>query len=262
MMRKIISITQTSLDGVMQAPGGPEEDPRGGFTLGGWAMPFGDEAWFKVMNRLLSADFDMLLGRRTYEIFAGYWPHAGDNPIANAFNKATKYVATRSLKQLGWKKSVGIGGDAVEGVRRLKASKGPELHIWGSGELLQTLIGAGLVDEFHVWTVPVVLGKGKRLFEPGAPAHTLSLVETQASSTGVLLNVYRPAGPLAEAQPPEEPPSKEELLRRKKLADEEAGAGKKRKAKSSSKGAVKKPVKQLVKKPVKKPVKRPIKKAR
>ena len=163
-MRKIIAITQLSLDGVMQAPGGPEEDPRGGFTHGGRAMPFGDDAWFKVMDRLLSGKFAMLLGRRTYQIFAGYWPHAGDNLIANAFNQATKYVVTHSLKQLDWKKSVGIGGDAVAGIRRLKASKGPALHVWGSSELLQTLIAARLVDEFHNWMVPVVLGNGKRLF--------------------------------------------------------------------------------------------------
>lgn len=241
MMRKIIAITQISLDGVMQAPGGPEEDPRGGFSYGGWAMPYGDGTWHKVMSRLLSAKFDLLLGRRTYEIFAGYWPHAGGNPIAKAFNKAVKYVATRSLKRLDWKKSAGIGGNTVEGISRLKASKGPELHIWGSGELLQTLIATGLVDEFHVWTIPVVLGKGKRLFEPGVPAQKLSLVETEISSTGVLLNIYRSAGPLPEpdfrALPGTEEPSKAELARRKKLAGEEARAGRKPKSKRPVKRA-------------------------
>src|SRR5262245_26087286 len=122
MMRKIIAITQVTLDGVMQAPGGPEEDPRNGFTHGGWAMPFVDDAGRQAIDETIAGEFDMLLGRRTYEIFAAYWPNQGDNPIAKAFNKATKYVVTRSLDQLGWKDSRPIGGDVVDGVRRLKAS--------------------------------------------------------------------------------------------------------------------------------------------
>jgi dihydrofolate reductase len=129
-MRKIIAITQVTLDGVMQAPGGPEEDPRNGFIHGGWAMPFLDDDLNQAIGETIAGDFDMLLGRRTYEIFAPYWPNQGDNPIAKSFNKATKYVVTRSLHRFDWEKSQRIDGDVVEEVRQLKASDGPALHIW------------------------------------------------------------------------------------------------------------------------------------
>ncbi len=195
-MRKLIAITQVTVDGVMQAPGGAEEDPRNGFTHGGWAMLYFDEAARQVIGETIAGEFDMLLGRRTYEIFANYWPNEGDHPIAKAFNKATKYVATRSLDHLDWENSQRIEGDVVEGVRRLRASDGPVLHIWGSGELLQTLIAADLVDEYRLWVFPVVLGKGKRLFESGVPPRGLALIATQSTPRGVLLNTYRPAGPL------------------------------------------------------------------
>jgi dihydrofolate reductase len=195
-MRKIIAITQVTLDGVMQAPGGPEEDPSNGFTHGGWAMPFVDDAAGQVIGETIAGEFDMLLGRRTYEIFAGYWPNQGDHPIARAFNNATKYVVTRSLDRFDWEKSQRIDGDVVEEVRRLKASDGPALHIWGSSELLQTLIAAELVDEYRIWIFPVVLGEGKRLFENGVPPRGLTLVETRSTPGGVLVNTYHPAGPL------------------------------------------------------------------
>ena len=195
-MRRIIAITQVTVDGVMQAPGGPEEDPSNGFTHGGWAMPFVDDAAGQVIGEIIAGEFDMLLGRQTYDIFAAYWPNQGDHPIAKAFNKATKYVVTHRPGQLGWKNSQPIGGDVVDEVRRLKASDGPALHIWGSSELLQTLIAAELVDEHRLWVFPVVLGKGKRLFENGVPPRGLSLVATQSSPSGVLVNTYRPAGPV------------------------------------------------------------------
>ncbi len=219
-MRKLIAITQVTLDGVMQAPGGPEEDPSNGFTHGGWAMPFLDDAGGRAIGEVMGGEFDMLLGRRTYEIFAPYWPNHGDNPIGRAFNKATKYVVTRSLGRLDWENSQPIGGDVVGEVRRLKASAGPDLHIWGSSELLQTLIAAGLVDEYRLWVFPVVLGEGKRLFEPGVPPGALTLVETRSTSTGVLLNTYHPAGPVPRGPAQPEPPSQAELARRKKLAAE------------------------------------------
>jgi dihydrofolate reductase len=196
MMRKISAITQVTLDGVMQSPGSPEEDPRNGFAYGGWAMRFLDDALNQAIGETIAGTFDMLLGRRTYEIFAAYWPNQGDNPIAKAFNKATKHVVTRSLDQLDWQKSQHIGGDVVDEVRRLKASDGPALHIWGSSELLQTLIAAEVVDEYRIWVFPLVLGEGKRLFENGVPPRGLSLVATQSTPMGVLLNTYRPAGPL------------------------------------------------------------------
>jgi dihydrofolate reductase len=195
-MRTIIAITQVTVDGVMQAPGGPEEDPSNAFTHGGWAMPFLDDALKQVIGETIAGEFDMILGRRTYAIFAAYWPHQGDNPIAKAFNKATKYVVTRSLDQLGWTNSQRIGGDVVDELRRLKASDGPALHIWGSSELLQTLIAAELVDEYRLWVFPVVLGEGKRLFEDGIPPRGLSLVATQSTPRGILLNTYQPAGPV------------------------------------------------------------------
>ncbi|HET6796863.1 MAG TPA: dihydrofolate reductase family protein [Gemmatimonadales bacterium] len=196
-MRKIISITQVTLDGVMQAPGGPEEDPSNGFTHGGWAMPFVDEAAREVIDETIAGKFDMLLGRRTYQIFAAYWPHHDDNPIGRAFNQATKYVVTRSLDRLDWMKSRRISGDVVPELRQLKASEGAALHVWGSSELLQTLIAADLVDEYRLWVFPVVLGQGKRLFGNGLPPRGLTLVETRSTPSGVLATRYAPAGPLA-----------------------------------------------------------------
>ncbi len=221
--RQLIAFSQVTLDGVMQAPGGLEEDPRNGFTHGGWAMPFLDEVGGRAIGETIAGEFDMLLGRRTYEIFAAYWPYQGDNPIARAFNKATKYVATRSLGQLDWENSQRIGDDVVGEVRRLKAADGPPFHVWGSGELLQTLIAAGLVDEYRIWVFPVVLGEGKRLFENGLPPGALTLVETRSTTTGVLLNTYRPAGPLPRRSAQTDTPSAAELVRRKKLAAEGSG---------------------------------------
>jgi dihydrofolate reductase len=197
-MRQIIAITQITVDGVMQAPGGPEEDTAGGFTHGGWAMRFGDKILLNVLHETVAGEYDMLLGRRTYDNFASFWPKQS-GPIAKGFNKATKYVVTRRLDQLDWKTSRRIGADVVDEIRRLKASDGPELHVWGSSALLQTLIAADLVDEYRLWIAPVVVGEGKRLFEKGVPPRSLSLVATQSTTTGVLLNTYRPAGPLPKA---------------------------------------------------------------
>lgn len=198
-MRKLIAITQVTVDGVMQAPGGPEEDRTNGFTRGGWAMPFVDDAVNQAIGETIAGEFDLLLGRRTYDIFAGYWPKQGDHPIATAFNKATKYVVTRSPDQLNWRKSVGLRADLVDEIRRLKASEGPPLHTWGSSQLLQALIAAKLVDEYRMWVFPVVLGEGKRLFEDGVPPLGLSLFATRSTPRGVLLNTYRSADPSREA---------------------------------------------------------------
>jgi dihydrofolate reductase len=198
-MRPIIAITQVTLDGVMQAPGGPAEDPRNGFTHGGWAMPFVDDAAHQVIDEMIAGEFAMLLGRRTYEIFAAYWPNQGDNPIAQAFTKATKYVVTRSLVRFDWENAQPIGGAVVAEVRRLKASDGPAVQIWGSSDVLQTLIAADLIDAYHLWVFPVVLGAGKRLFEPGVPPRGLALVETRSTPKGVLITTYRAAGPVVPA---------------------------------------------------------------
>jgi dihydrofolate reductase len=191
-MRPIIAITQVTLDGIMQAPGGAEEDPSNGFTHGGWAMSFGDEVLRQAITETIAGDFAMLLGRRTYEIFASYWPQNADNPIGKAFNRATKYVATHTLTRLDWEHSHAIGGDVVAEVRQLKASAGPAFHLWGSSALLQTLIAADLIDEHRLWVAPVVLGQGKRLLEPGVPPRRFTLVDSRSTSTGVLILTYRP----------------------------------------------------------------------
>jgi dihydrofolate reductase len=193
-MRKLIAINQVTLDGVMQGPGGPEEDPHNGFNHGGWITGLGDDALFQALGKTIAGDFDMLLGRRTYDVFAGYWPEQS-NGIATAFNKATKHVVTGTLTKLDWKNSLKIGGDVVEDVRRLKASAGPDLHIWGSHQLLQSLITAELIDEYIVMVYPVVIGRGKRLFENGVPSSRLALVESICTPMGVLYNTYRSVGP-------------------------------------------------------------------
>jgi dihydrofolate reductase len=194
-MGKIIAITQLSIDGVMQAPGGPDEDPSSDFKHGGWFMHYGDALLHQVLGEIISGDFEMILGRRTYDIFASYWPQHDDDPIGKAFNKARKYIATRTLDELDWHNAQ-IVRDVVEEIGRLRASEGPDIHIWGSSNLLQTLISAGLVDEHRLWIAPVVLGGGKRLFENGVPAGALSLVDTKVTSTGMMINTYRPAGAL------------------------------------------------------------------
>jgi dihydrofolate reductase len=192
-MRKIIAITQLTVDGVMQAPGSSEEDRRRGFTHGGWAMPLVDDS-LNIVETV--AEYDLLLGRTTYDIFAGYWPYQ-DNEIGKAFGRATKYVVTHRSDQLGWETSVQVSGK--DEIRRLKASEGPELHVWGSGQLLQALIAADLVDEYRIAVFPVVVGGGARLFENGVPPRGLTLVETRRTPTGVLVNTYRPAGQLKTA---------------------------------------------------------------
>jgi dihydrofolate reductase len=192
-MRKLITLTHVTLDGIMQAPGGPEEDPRNGFTHGGWAMSSSDDAVRQDVLQIVSGEFALLLGGWTYRLFASYWPHQGDHPIANAFNRAAKYVVTRRHDPLPWAPSHRIGGDAVDGIRRLKATDGPDLHVWGSSELLQTLTAADLVDEYRLWVFPLVLGTGKRLFENGTPPRRLALVESRGTASGVLINRYQPA---------------------------------------------------------------------
>jgi dihydrofolate reductase len=191
-MRKLIVSTFLTLDGVMQAPGGPGEDDSGGFTHGGWSVNHWDERMGEVMNEALSAPFDLLLGRRTYDIFAAYWPHAPEED-AKPFNDATKYVASRSPRTLEWANSVQID-DAAEGVAALKREAGPDLQVHGSGNLIQTLLLEGLVDEFRLWVFPIVLGSGKRLFADGTMPAALKLVDSEVSTTGVVIGTYEPAG--------------------------------------------------------------------
>ena len=189
-MRKLIVNTFVSLDGVMQAPGGPEEDPSEGFEHGGWSFGYWDEQMGESMGELMGKPFDLILGRKTYEIFAAHWPHSQEDGAAE-LNGATKHVASTTLTRLDWQNSHLIEGDVVAGVRALKEQDGPELQVHGSATLLQTLIGAGLVDEFRVWIFPVLLGGGKRLFGDGTVPEGLELVSSQTASTGVIMTTYR-----------------------------------------------------------------------
>jgi dihydrofolate reductase len=190
-MRELIVNTFVTLDGVMQAPGGPEEDPGGGFEHGGWSFGYWDEQMQNVMGDLMGKPFDLVLGRKTYEIFAGYWPHHPDEPGAEPLNKATKNVASTTLRELDWENSQLIEGDVPEGVRALKEQDGPELQVHGSANLIQTLLEHGLVDEFRVMIFPLVLGTGKRLFDGGTVPAGLDLTRSETSSTGVITATYR-----------------------------------------------------------------------
>jgi dihydrofolate reductase len=220
-MRKLIATTMVSLDGVMQAPGGPEEDPTGGFAFGGWSFPFWDDVPDRDMHGLDGKDRELVLGRRTYEIFEAYWPYqAADNPIAQTLNAARKHVASRTLKKVQWNNSTLLRGDVIGAVAALKSEAGQDLQIIGSGKLIQTLQAASLIDEYNVWTFPVVLGRGKRLFEAGAKPGALRLAASQASATGVVMSTYVPAGGIPSGSFVQTEPSEKEVVRRAKLARE------------------------------------------
>jgi dihydrofolate reductase len=193
-MRKIIVSTFLSLDGVMQAPGGPGEDDAGGFAHGGWSVNYWDDRMGQIMDEYMGTPFDLLLGRRTYEIFAAYWPHASEEQGAAPLNNATKYVVSTTLASADWGPSVLIGTDVVEHITRLKQQDGPELQVHGSSQLIQTLIAHNLVDEYRLMIFPVLLGSGKRLFGGGVIPAGLRLVDTKTSTTGVIIATYEPAG--------------------------------------------------------------------
>jgi dihydrofolate reductase len=193
-MRKLIVSTFLTLDGVMQAPGGPEEDDSGGFAYGGWSVNYWDDQMGQIMGDAMSVPFDLVLGRRTYDIFAAYWPNAPEQAGAKPLNDATKYVASRNRPTLDWERSVLIEGDAAEGIAKLKQEDGPELQVHGSGNLIQTLMRRNLVDEYRLWVFPLVIGSGKRLFADGTIPAGLKLVDSKVSSTGVMIGTYVPAG--------------------------------------------------------------------
>ena len=198
-MRKLVVGAFVSLDGVMQAPGGPDEDRDGGFEHGGWLVPYFDEKLGEAMADWVDAAGGFLLGRRTYEIFAASWPNATDpgDRIAAALNQRPKYVASRTLDRADWHNSTVLRGDVVEDVRRLKAQDGAEVQVHGSATLLQTLLEHDLVDTLRIWQFPIVIGTGKRLFGSGAIPRAFELVETQATETGAVLHVYERAGDLS-----------------------------------------------------------------
>jgi dihydrofolate reductase len=193
-MRKIRIIEQISLDGVIQAPGGRDED--GDYAYGGWAMLFFDTAILEAIIAAQSRAFDLLLGRRTYDIWASYWPKAENGPIADGLNAATKYVATHRPDSLEWGPVEDLGADIMEGVRGVKSKDGPDLIVWGSSTLTSVLLEQGLVDEVLLLVCPVLLGRGKRFFSDSADPRELALVSTKAASTGVLMNTYRHVGSL------------------------------------------------------------------
>jgi dihydrofolate reductase len=195
-MRRLVVSTFLTLDGVMQAPGGPEEDESLGFRHGGWSVNYWDDRMGEVMGAAMSVPFDLVLGRRTYDIFASYWPDAPDEAGGKPLNDATKYVASRGRPTLSWERSVLIEGDAAQGVAALKEGDGPELQVHGSGDLIQTLMRHHLVDEYRLWVFPVVVGSGKRLFADGAVPAGLRLIDSVVSTTGVVIGTYEPAGEL------------------------------------------------------------------
>ncbi len=192
-MRKIVVFTMVSLDGVMQAPGGPEEDPSENFKYGGWTVPYADESFGPIFKKELSVPFDLLLGRKTYEIFAAYWPKQ-KGMVADPFNKAKKYVVSGKGVDLTWKESVLIDDDAAAKLKALKKEDGPAFHVWGSSVLIQTLLKNDLVDELRLRIYPVTLGSGKRLFAEGTIPAAFKLMDTQALPSGIILANYKRAG--------------------------------------------------------------------
>ena len=193
-MRRLITNTFLTLDGVMQAPGGPDEDVDGGFGLGGWSVNFWDDHMGHTMGETMGVPFDLVLGRRTYDIFAAHWPRATEEDGAKPLNEATKYVASRQRPALEWQNSVLLDDDVPAAVAELKKTDGPELQVHGSADLLQTLMRHDLIDEYRLWIFPVLVGTGKRLFADGVVPASLELVKSSVSSTGVVIGTYRPAG--------------------------------------------------------------------
>jgi len=191
-MRKVIVLEHISLDGVIQAPGGPDEDSSGGFAYGGWSAPYSDPILEKLLRKQMNMPFDLLLGRKTFDIWASYWPqHADAWPAAST---ATKYVASNTMTSSEWKPSVFLNGDVAEHVAKVKQQQGPDLHVWGSGNLIQTLLKHDLVDVFWLMIYPITLGAGKRLFADGTIPAAFKVTESKVGSSGVILVNYERAG--------------------------------------------------------------------
>jgi dihydrofolate reductase len=195
-MRKIIVLSFITIDGVMQAPGGPTEDTSGGFKYGGWTVPYFDEFSGKVMSEQMGHPFDLLLGRKTFDIFASYWPDHNDpkDPVGSGINKATKFVASHSLFKSDWAGTVILHDDVAEAIKKLKQQDGPELQVHGSGNLIQTLLKQDLIDEFWLKIFPITLGSGKRLFADGTISAAFTLIESKTSPKGVIIASYKRAG--------------------------------------------------------------------
>jgi dihydrofolate reductase len=196
-MRKIITTTFVTLDGVMQAPGAPDEDRDGGFSRGGWSFGYWDEVMGGIMQGFMGRPFELLLGRRTYDIFAAYWPTATtDEAIAKPFNSTRKYVVSHTRPSLSWHNSRLVTGDVVGELRKLKELDAPDLWVHGSGKLVQTLLANGLVDAMHLWIFPVTMGTGKRLFAEGTRPGGFKVTDAKVATTGVIVATCEPAGPI------------------------------------------------------------------
>ena len=221
-MRKLTGAVFQSLDGVMQAPGGPEEDPTGDFRFGGWSFHFWDDSLEKPFGKVIDAEYDLLLGKRTYDIFAGYWPYNQENPIGARFQRINKYVLTHADEPLEWDHSHKLSGGTAEAVAELKRSEGRDLLIQGSSTLYPPLLEAGLIDRLVVMTFPVLLGEGKSIFDDWEGSGALQLADHFVSNKGVVFAAYEPAGAVTAGSFETKPPSEAELERRKKWAKEEA----------------------------------------
>ena len=220
-MRKLIVLSFITLDNVMQAPGGPEEDPTGGFEHGGWLFGYSDDFLLNVMIKQTSKPFDLLLGRKTYEIFAAHWPYvnADQDPFAAKLNNAKKYIASKTLRKLDWNNSELINGDVPEGIKRIKEQDGPEIQVHGSSNLVQTLLKHDLVDELWLKIFPVTLDTGKRLFAEGTIPAGFKLLESGIFPSGVIIANYERAGEVKTGSFSLETPSEAELARRKRLKE-------------------------------------------
>ena len=220
-MRKLTGAVFVSLDGVMQAPGGPEEDQTSDFRFGGWVAPFWDEN-MGPFEKLIMADYDLLLGKRTYDIFSAYWPYNQDDPIGKKFQHINKYVLTHSDEPLAWENSEKLSGDTADAVARLKLTEGRDLLIQGSSTLYVPLLAAKLIDKLVLITFPVVLGRGKRIFDGAQRPGALKLVDSFVSPKGVVIATYEPAGDVPTGTFETKEPSEAELERREKWAREDA----------------------------------------
>jgi dihydrofolate reductase len=218
-MRKIIVATHLTMDGVLQGPGGPEEDRTNGFKWGGWSFPYSDELTGNVVSKVMESPFDLLLGRRTYEIFSAYWPYKND-AIGEKFNRVNKYVVATTPIDVSWQNTILINKDVVNELKKLKQQNGPDLLVWGSSDLIQTLLSNHLVDVLHTWIFPITLGKGKKLFKEGTVAQQWKLTESAVSTTGVILASYIPDGDVQLGSFVEDEVSDAELARREKWSRE------------------------------------------
>jgi dihydrofolate reductase len=218
-MRKIIVPTFMTMDGVLQAPGGPEEDSSNGFKWGGWQSPYWDEQMDNNPEKIMSTNFDLLLGRRTYEIFAAHWPYQND-AIGEIFNRINKYVVATTPIDMSWKNSILINKDVVNELKKLKEQDGPDLMVWGSSRLIQTLLSNHLIDVLHTWTYPITLGEGKRLFEEGTQAQQWKMTGSEVSPKGVIFTSYIPDGEVKCGSFVPDKVSDSELARREKWSRE------------------------------------------